>query len=156
MADFTLILWQSSYILKSQRIQDNLLCMNFAYRSKNRLIKLIHNQFLYLELLITPKIQTTLSNAILSRRHSRVQTLVCIFFQHPLNLLVSRRHIILVLPLNMQVQLSTPNRHLLPRLHVHPSQRYRTVRLVLHLLQKILIARLLSRVQWVVIYLKVV
>ena len=122
LVDFSLILWQSSYILKSQTDSISSFMYEFCLSIRESTDQINSYQIFISLPLLTTQIQTTLSNAILSRRHSRVQTLVCIFFQYPLNLLVSRRHIVLVLPLNMQVQLSTPNWHLLTRLHVHSSQ----------------------------------
>lgn len=56
----------------------------------------------------------------------------------------------------MQVQFAATDRRLLARLHVHPAQRYRAVRLVLDTVQETLVASLLSRPQRVVVDLEVV
>ncbi len=99
---------------------------------------------------------TNISNRILSRRHTRMQTLVSILLQDSFNLLIRSSDIVLVLPLNMQIQLSTTNRHLFSWLDIHPSQGHRAVRLLLHLSQERLTARLLSRIQRIVVDLEVI
>lgn len=97
-----------------------------------------------------------ISEGVLARRHPHVHALVGSLLQHLLDLLVGLGHVVLVLPLDVQVQLAAAHLRLLPRLHEHAPQRDRAVGLVLDAVQELLVAGLLAGAQGVVVDLEVV
>lgn len=76
--------------------------------------------------------------------------------QNLLYLLVCLGHVVLVLALDVQVQLSAAHLRFLSWLHKHSSQRNRAICLVLNAVQELLVAGFLSCAKRVVVNLEVI